>query len=181
MFSNLGTSLVVQWLRLQASNARDVGLIPGRGTKIACAARPKKKKKKPKIFSNLDCPCYSVESKEVEITQLPMVFTAQSSELSEFFMRYWIHRQWPDHIWQQSLTHNLCTIGPKQSGLVSGQWRRLPSSCSSVLPFNPGPTRVKHRHTLEILWIPFQTTSMKQKIKRVTQIFWFPSAYKSYV
>ena len=29
-----GTSLTVQWLRLDASNAGDVGLIPGRGTKI---------------------------------------------------------------------------------------------------------------------------------------------------
>ena len=28
------TSLVVQWLRLHASNARNVGLIPGQGTKI---------------------------------------------------------------------------------------------------------------------------------------------------
>jgi len=29
-----GTSLVVQWLRLHASNARDMGSIPGQGTKI---------------------------------------------------------------------------------------------------------------------------------------------------
>ena len=29
-----GTSLVVQWLRLQASNAEDVGSIPSQGTKI---------------------------------------------------------------------------------------------------------------------------------------------------
>ena len=42
----LGTSLVVQWLRLHTANAGDVGLISGRGTKIphTCAARPKKKK-----------------------------------------------------------------------------------------------------------------------------------------
>ena len=38
---NLGTSLVVQWLRLHASMARDVGSIPGQETKI-----PHKKKKK---------------------------------------------------------------------------------------------------------------------------------------
>ena len=31
-------SLVVQWLRLHASNAGDVGLIPGRGAKILCAS-----------------------------------------------------------------------------------------------------------------------------------------------
>ena len=31
---SIGTSLVVQWLRLCASSARDVGLIPGWGTKI---------------------------------------------------------------------------------------------------------------------------------------------------
>ena len=30
----VGTSLVVQWLRLQASNAEDVGSIPSQGTKI---------------------------------------------------------------------------------------------------------------------------------------------------
>ena len=32
----LRNSLVVQWLRLRAPNAGDVGLIPGRGTKILC-------------------------------------------------------------------------------------------------------------------------------------------------
>ena len=31
------TSLVIQWLRLCASNAGDVGLIPGQGTKISHA------------------------------------------------------------------------------------------------------------------------------------------------
>ena len=41
----LGTSLVVQWLRLQAPNAGGLGLIPGQGTrshmpqlKMSCAA-----------------------------------------------------------------------------------------------------------------------------------------------
>ena len=29
-----GTSLAIQWLRLSASNAESVGLIPGQGTKI---------------------------------------------------------------------------------------------------------------------------------------------------
>ena len=29
-----GTSLAIQWLRLRASNAEIVGLIPGQGTKI---------------------------------------------------------------------------------------------------------------------------------------------------
>ena len=31
-----GSFLVVQWLRLHAPNAGDVGLIPGQGTKILC-------------------------------------------------------------------------------------------------------------------------------------------------
>ena len=31
---NLGTSLVVQWLRLHASSAEGAGSIPGQGTKI---------------------------------------------------------------------------------------------------------------------------------------------------
>ena len=34
----LGTSLAVQWLRLQAPNAGGMGLLPGWGTKISQAA-----------------------------------------------------------------------------------------------------------------------------------------------
>lgn len=34
----------------------------------------------------------------------------------------------------------------------------------------------KYRHTLEMLQVRFQSTAEKQ----VTQICWFPSAYKSY-
>ena len=41
-----GTSLEVQWLRLLASNAGGAGSVPGQGTKIAHAARPRKKKRK---------------------------------------------------------------------------------------------------------------------------------------
>ena len=41
-----GTSLAVQWLRLHASTAGGVGLIPGWGTKIPHAMWRKKKKKK---------------------------------------------------------------------------------------------------------------------------------------
>ena len=41
-----GTSLAVQWLRLHTSNAEDVGLIPGWGTKISHAAGVTAKKKK---------------------------------------------------------------------------------------------------------------------------------------
>ena len=36
--AKLGTSLVVQWLRLRVSNARGPSLIPGQGTKIPHAA-----------------------------------------------------------------------------------------------------------------------------------------------
>ena len=32
----LGTSLVVQWLRLRPSNARGAGLISGQGNKVSC-------------------------------------------------------------------------------------------------------------------------------------------------
>ena len=42
----LGTSLVVQWLRLCASNAGGVGSIPGQGAKIPYASWPKKPKHK---------------------------------------------------------------------------------------------------------------------------------------
>ena len=50
----IGTSPVVRWLRLCASNAGGVGSIPGQGTKTPHATkhdqktRTKKKKKKPK-------------------------------------------------------------------------------------------------------------------------------------
>ena len=45
-----GVSLVVQWLRLHASNAGGMGSIPGQGTKIPHASRPKKKKLKKKKY-----------------------------------------------------------------------------------------------------------------------------------
>ena len=44
--SCLQNSLVVQWVRLHASNAAGAGLIPGQGTKIPYALSQKKKKKK---------------------------------------------------------------------------------------------------------------------------------------
>ena len=43
---NVGTSLVVQWLRLFTSTAEGMGLIPGWGTKILNALWHSKKKKK---------------------------------------------------------------------------------------------------------------------------------------
>ena len=50
----LGTSLVVQWLRLCTSNAGGMGSIPGQETKIPCAAwcgkRKKERKKEKKVF-----------------------------------------------------------------------------------------------------------------------------------
>ena len=47
-----GTSLVVQWLGLCASNAGVIGTIPGWETKILHAAWPKKFKNLEKIQSN---------------------------------------------------------------------------------------------------------------------------------
>ena len=41
--SNMGTSLVVQWLRLFTPTAGDAGLVPGWGTKIPHALQPGKK------------------------------------------------------------------------------------------------------------------------------------------
>ena len=41
---SLGTPLAVQWLRLHASNAGSVGLIPGQGIKMPHAAGAKNKK-----------------------------------------------------------------------------------------------------------------------------------------
>ena len=40
IYGHLGTSLVVQWLRLPF-NARGLGTIPGQRTKIPCALGPK--------------------------------------------------------------------------------------------------------------------------------------------
>ena len=42
-----GTSLAVQWLRLHAPSAGGTGSIPGRGSKILCAAGHGQKKNKP--------------------------------------------------------------------------------------------------------------------------------------
>ena len=42
-YPGLGTSLVVEWLRLHASTAGGVGLIPGQGTNIPYAPRLGKK------------------------------------------------------------------------------------------------------------------------------------------
>ena len=42
----LGTSLAVQWLRLFASTAQGMGLIPGQRTKIPHATKCGQKKKK---------------------------------------------------------------------------------------------------------------------------------------
>ena len=41
----MGTSLAVQWLRLRAPTTRDVGLIPGWGTRIPHASRRGQRKK----------------------------------------------------------------------------------------------------------------------------------------
>ena len=47
--STRGNSLVVQWLRRHAPNARDMSSIPDQGTKILCAALQGQKKKKKKF------------------------------------------------------------------------------------------------------------------------------------
>ena len=44
--TKMGTSLVVQWLRLCTSNAGGMGLTPGRGTRILHAMLHGQKKKK---------------------------------------------------------------------------------------------------------------------------------------
>ena len=51
---SVGTSLVVQWLRLRASNAGGMGLISGWGTKVLHATRRgQKKKEKEKSVQSL--------------------------------------------------------------------------------------------------------------------------------
>ena len=45
----LEMSLLVQWLRLLASTAGGMGLIPGQGTKIPHILQPKKKKKSERL------------------------------------------------------------------------------------------------------------------------------------
>ena len=50
-----GTSLVVHWLRLCASNAGSVGLVPSRGINIPHSAALPKKKKKIEVRSKAIC------------------------------------------------------------------------------------------------------------------------------
>ena len=52
----VGTSLVVQWLRLCAPNAGGMGLVPGWGTKILHATQLGQKKKKAKCIIPLALP-----------------------------------------------------------------------------------------------------------------------------
>ena len=51
-YKRIGTSLVVQWLRLHTSTAGGVGSIPGWGTKIPHAMGRSQKKKKKKEFTD---------------------------------------------------------------------------------------------------------------------------------
>ena len=55
----LGNSLVVQWLRLQASISEGTGLIPGQGTKILNSAQNSEKKMlvSIQVFSKLSSFC----------------------------------------------------------------------------------------------------------------------------
>ena len=48
-----GTALVVQWLRLHASNAGDAGSIPGLGNKIPHATGHSQKKRKAESFDDV--------------------------------------------------------------------------------------------------------------------------------
>ena len=47
-----GTSLVIQWLRLCASNTAGMGLIPGQGTKIPCTLQPKEEEDQSRILGH---------------------------------------------------------------------------------------------------------------------------------
>lgn len=64
---NVGTSLAVQWLRLCAPNAGDMGSIPGWRTKIPhyCTAWPKRKKKeREKKKKKKPCKCSKISTKK---------------------------------------------------------------------------------------------------------------------
>ena len=61
----LGTSLVVQWLRLRASTLGGTGSIPGRGTKIlhdvqGTAKKKTKNKKNTRLFGPWAAVCQSL-------------------------------------------------------------------------------------------------------------------------
>ena len=70
-FCHFGTSLVVQWLRLCASNAGDMGSIPGQGTKIPHACRARKKKKKTNQKTELCCFAAMPREDKVETAPAP--------------------------------------------------------------------------------------------------------------
>ena len=68
---SLGTSLVVQWLRLFTSTAGVTGLVPGWGTNIPHAVQPrnlKKKKKKKKFLYTVEY--YAVGKNEVGLCDM---------------------------------------------------------------------------------------------------------------
>ena len=72
-----GTSLVVQWLRLHASNAGGAGSSPGRRTKFPQAAWPKKsvqENQKPKTRHTVVLP--NCGPKQLGILPRPLLFSA---------------------------------------------------------------------------------------------------------
>ena len=89
-----GTSLAVQWLRLQASTAGNMGSTPGRGTKILhvmwCREREKKRSFTLYCWDNLDSVIESIRGLESETWQSEfqnhnfLSFSKNFSETSSF-------------------------------------------------------------------------------------------------
>ena len=72
----LGTSLVVQWLRLWASNAGGSGLIPGWGTKILHAMKYDQKKEKENIMLS-----EGSQIKKATYCMTPFTWNAQNKQI----------------------------------------------------------------------------------------------------
>ena len=84
----MGTSLMVQWLRLHHSpSAGGMGLIPGQGTEIPQAAWHSRKKRKTKNLHDLDCGDDFLEqvTKAVQTTEEQTEILLDSTSLLENF------------------------------------------------------------------------------------------------
>ena len=74
----LGNSLAVQLLRLGAFTAMGLGLIPGWGTKIPQAARPKRKKKRKEVLL----------TSTYQLTSLSLSYLTYTLELVRYCLIY---------------------------------------------------------------------------------------------
>ena len=132
-----GISLVVQWLKLQASNAEGTGSIPGQGTKIP-HAKWHGQKIKIIIIKNtsedlLYDTCCSKSSRALSYFSQRLISVSQSvgqfchSVVSSFLR--------PHGLWHARFLCPSPTPGASSNTCLSSQWCH-PTISSSVIPFS---------------------------------------------